>query len=499
MKKSVLISSLSVFVSVGLFFGYVYSMEIIEEGGEEIPFELETGKKRTREDIKEFLPEEEVKKQKMLPGRSRPPEMIELYNSEGENYFIKSDLLFFSERLKGHKEKDKFELNYPGELFPLLETAFQFARIDSPQVIQPVFWVNIEKKHSKLLENPQLCAQAILMFDYVGLPNYLIDVLAKACAQALRDKEELLHEQVFSLINQVNPKYIIGIAKRYELAFNEPLEIVVPDIVEGEEIEKTLQPGFSVRELMESGKIGQANITKVTDRFDRLRGYEINFSNLNLQNLDGFDDFLKEHYINPLNIIVINISENNLTNLPEDFVAASQNLQNLDLSRNQLEQLPEKLASNHPNLKIVDASDNKLKAIPDAFLSNSKNVKVLILTRNEIENFPKNFFDKFTNLETLWLGCNRLSKLPDLDENSEIKRVLLYDNNISSILPDYLEYNELLERLVLSGNPISQEQLDALDDHVKKALQDGEAYWANEKDFHGECSAYREKINTDKN
>ena len=84
----------------------------------------------------------------------------------------------------------------------------------------------------------------------------------------------------------------------------------------------------------------------------------------------------------------LDISINELTELPVDLFANLNKLEKLNLSSNQLTKLPETIFFNLPSLKELDLSDNQLKNLPENIFANTPNLERLILSSNILKELP---------------------------------------------------------------------------------------------------------------
>ncbi|KAK7329116.1 hypothetical protein VNO77_23262 [Canavalia gladiata] len=107
---------------------------------------------------------------------------------------------------------------------------------------------------------------------------------------------------------------------------------------------------------------------------------------------------------------VVNLSGMSLNSLPKpSFDLAT--IRNLDLSNNNLQEIPESLTARLLNLEVLDVHSNQLRSLPNSIGCLSK-LKVLNVSGNFIEFLPKTIED-CRALEELNVNFNKLSKLPD--------------------------------------------------------------------------------------
>lgn len=138
----------------------------------------------------------------------------------------------------------------------------------------------------------------------------------------------------------------------------------------------------------------------------------------------------------------LDLSNNNLTEIPAQFLQEFFSLETLVASNNCLTSLPEKIASSLTNLKTVRLSNNNL--------GESKSLK------NQF-SVPR-FLLVLPNLKVLDLSSNSLEDIPPPISWStqQLKELVLADNKVRKLSLDGVEKWAFLERLILSGNNLKQ-------------------------------------------
>ncbi|XP_060672725.1 receptor-like protein 7 [Ziziphus jujuba] len=133
-------------------------------------------------------------------------------------------------------------------------------------------------------------------------------------------------------------------------------------------------------------------------------------------------------------------------------------LNHLNLGMNKLHGLIPSSLGRLSSLTYLDLSANSFKGHIPCFLRNLTNLEYLSLHDNELSGTLN--FDMFLgmkNLNTLLLGRNKLSKLVQTSKmNATVPRFQSLDLSSSNLtkFPDFLRYQDRLERLVLYGNKI---------------------------------------------
>lgn len=189
-----------------------------------------------------------------------------------------------------------------------------------------------------------------------------------------------------------------------------------------------------------------------------------------------------------------------LTTFPEEIYSLADSLEVLDLSDNQLTDLPDDL-DRFSQLKILFASNNNFRHIPESvgrcrhlsmigFKHNQietvsetclpAQTRWLILTDNNIQTLPDNF-GRLGQMEKLALAGNRLSSLPDSMVDMHQLGLLRIAANQLEAFPDCLLTLPKLAWLAFSGNPFCPQrnehadfqQVDSDDLELQKLLGRG--------------------------
>ena len=184
----------------------------------------------------------------------------------------------------------------------------------------------------------------------------------------------------------------------------------------------------------------------------------------------------------------LNLSQNEISSIPEWFGNHFPALTSLHLGGNDIKTLPDSPLKLW-RLKTLDLSNNNLKEIPCEFLSECFSLDTLVATNNSLTTLPETVAASLTNLKTVRLEKNKLGersskkkfsiprflltlpnvKTVDLSGNSledipapiswatqQLKELVLADNKIRKLSLVGAEKWSLLERLVLSGNSLRQ-------------------------------------------
>jgi len=157
---------------------------------------------------------------------------------------------------------------------------------------------------------------------------------------------------------------------------------------------------------------------------------------------------------------------NLLQNIEPGVFSGSQvaNLMVLNLSYNQLSLLPFDFCSGARQLKLLDLSNNRLFSLPESMLD-CRSLVVLNVDRNELERLPQEI-GVLTGLRKLFASYNNLGELPqNIGDCRLLEKIRLVGNHIAymphSLLNLWSEKGGYLDELNVEGNPLMQPSITA--------------------------------------
>ncbi|GER41798.1 leucine rich repeat protein [Striga asiatica] len=155
----------------------------------------------------------------------------------------------------------------------------------------------------------------------------------------------------------------------------------------------------------------------------------------------------------PLNLAAIarlDLSNNNLQNIPESLTARLLNVIVLDVHSNQLKSLPNSIGC-LSKLKILNVSGNFLQSLPRT-IENCRSLEELNANFNQLSHLPATIGFELVNLKKLSINSNKLPYLPD--SISHLTNLRTLDARLNSLraLPDDLENLINLQTLNVSQN-----------------------------------------------
>jgi len=167
----------------------------------------------------------------------------------------------------------------------------------------------------------------------------------------------------------------------------------------------------------------------------------------------GLTEFPRELFDLADTLEFLDLSGNDLTNLPADF-ARLQRLKILFCSNNRFTHLPEVLGR-MPNLLIIGFRANQITDIPEQALPQS--LRWLILTDNHLTRLP-DAMGACTRLQKCALAGNRLASLPATMAGCTQLELLRLSANACAELPQWLAELPRMAWLAVGGNPLTAER-----------------------------------------
>ncbi|XP_045525651.1 protein toll-like [Pieris brassicae] len=139
------------------------------------------------------------------------------------------------------------------------------------------------------------------------------------------------------------------------------------------------------------------------------------FSNLpSLKLVDIHDtrlsDVPENLFSNSTNIKKLFMSACDIKTLPEKLFL-NLNLESLDLSFNEIEELPSKVFNGQDKLMKLNLSRNKIKVLPDGLFIYLMSLKILDMRENNIEDLNDYVFEDLLSLQELYLNKNQITRL----------------------------------------------------------------------------------------
>ncbi|KAJ8425723.1 hypothetical protein Cgig2_026596 [Carnegiea gigantea] len=149
-------------------------------------------------------------------------------------------------------------------------------------------------------------------------------------------------------------------------------------------------------------------------------------------------------------ICKLDLSNNNLENIPESLTARLLNVVVLDVHSNQLTSLPNSIGC-LSKLKILNVSGNLLSSLPKT-IENCRSLEELNANFNKLSLLPDTVGFELLNLKRLSVNSNKLVFLPYWLSHATTLRTLDVRLNCLRCLPDDLENLVNLEVLNVSQN-----------------------------------------------
>ena len=165
----------------------------------------------------------------------------------------------------------------------------------------------------------------------------------------------------------------------------------------------------------------------------------------------------------PLNVPVTvrhySVAGNRIYWIPASSLSGLYELVSLDLSENFISELPNDLFGSTPQLHILRLNGNRLVSIPAASLLQLDNLQQLFLTRNKIVSLSGEMEFSSPSLLTLDLSGNGIMEVPDffLDRFPQLHDLRLSKNHLTSLeMKKWTDHEHGIEVLDMSSNSIDR-------------------------------------------
>ncbi|KAJ8918975.1 hypothetical protein NQ315_016879 [Exocentrus adspersus] len=164
--------------------------------------------------------------------------------------------------------------------------------------------------------------------------------------------------------------------------------------------------------------------------------------------------------IGPLTLMkleILDVSDNQLEDLPKDTFSLLPNLKNLNISKNHLNNVSSMLLYKLTDLQVIDLSYSSIKNIPVEFFSKSNALQEIYISHNSLTEITEGTFSNMPNITTIDLSFNNITNIkPGSFVNAfNIRKLVLKGNQLSSFKGELFNTGTSLEYLDISGNQLS--------------------------------------------
>lgn len=176
-------------------------------------------------------------------------------------------------------------------------------------------------------------------------------------------------------------------------------------------------------------KNNDGTVTK--EEIQQYKGDKMELQNCNLSN-EGLE-LLK--YL-PESVTTLNLSYNNITELPSDLLMMMPQLENFYMENSKLTSIPKGFFKNNTKLNWIALDGNEITTLEDGTFKGLDQLTILGLENNKISKVDKNAFEGMKKIEQLSLYGNNLTTLEDGSLKplaGSLKMLFLQENNMESL------------------------------------------------------------------
>ena len=151
------------------------------------------------------------------------------------------------------------------------------------------------------------------------------------------------------------------------------------------------------------------------------------------------------------------LSQNQLSELPPGLFRGLSDLRELFLRGNRLTAVATEDFADLDGLEHLFIDYNELEELPSDLFSGLTQLKNLVLNGNRLTSLPEGIFDGLSRLEEIWLGANRLTELPPrlFADKPALFHIQLRNNDLTELPPELFSETPALRRLFLEGNDLT--------------------------------------------
>ncbi|XP_072929282.1 uncharacterized protein [Epargyreus clarus] len=162
-------------------------------------------------------------------------------------------------------------------------------------------------------------------------------------------------------------------------------------------------------------------------------------------------------------LLTVDLSHMGLKALPVNLFSKNPNLQRIYLSNNYLQEISENSFKNLRNLTFLDLSFNNIVTIRTPAFVNVMSIQYLSLKGNQLNAFKGEFFNTGTSLEVIDISDNQLSYLfpSSFKIHPRLREIILTNNKFNFFPSELISTLQYLELVDLSGNALKN--VDELD------------------------------------
>ncbi|CAM9407626.1 unnamed protein product [Scytosiphon promiscuus] len=222
-----------------------------------------------------------------------------------------------------------------------------------------------------------------------------------------------------------------------------------------------LQQQLAAKKDRDATQIKQQMVQQEKERIAGIRARgddQLWLSHMNLRQIPS------EFYQDPewrgrlVDLVLLDLQDNRLVDLPPDFLADMVSLRKLDINKNRLSALADEQLSNLEHLQVLNVSRNELRELPPALGKLSK-LQHLVISKNEISQLPEEL-GGMHSLRSLRAHANDLETLPASVGGLVSLELCDLSSNRLMTLPNDFSYATALTRLDLSSNRLRHLPLD---------------------------------------
>jgi Leucine-rich repeat (LRR) protein len=209
----------------------------------------------------------------------------------------------------------------------------------------------------------------------------------------------------------------------------------------------------------------------------KISGFRCFFTRQSIEKNDEILIEIEPSDVNLEAIIEVHFTDSSIYSLPPKIFSKFKNLKSLSVAGQSVQEVKIGTFKDARNLERLDLPNNFLTHLHDNFFNGAENLKTLYLHSNRIERIDVGAFNNLLNLEFINLWGNQLRSLGRemFKENSNLRTIYLNSNKLENIHHQTFSHLPNLTSLFLRDNLcINQDFINEPISRIEAALKNCE-------------------------
>lgn len=195
----------------------------------------------------------------------------------------------------------------------------------------------------------------------------------------------------------------------------------------------------AISEDLDLNNCGLTDISLLKGLTDKVTSIDLSENNLT-EIPDGLFD-------NMTNLEAVYLNTNYLVSLPKDLFKNNKNLEWINLRSNKLSYVDKDTFAELPALKYLELDNNDIITVEDGALRGDTAMEQFAISGNILSSLPEDLFDSCENVDFINIAGNQFTRLPKcINRAKKLRKLIAYNNALTDISDiDYSQMSELVE------------------------------------------------------